>query len=428
VPKVKIITYGRFVVDIRPNKSEAHRVRLTVGGNLIQYPGDVSTRSADLTTYKCLRNRTISTEGAKYMCLDVKMFYLGTPMESFEYMRIPIKLIPQKIIDQYKLLPLVSDGHVYIEVQKGMYGLPQAGILENQLLARRLAIHGYHQTKFTPGLWRHVTHPIQFTLVVDDFGVQFVGKEHAQHLIDALEADYTLSKDWTGGLYCGITLKWNYMNKYVDLSMPGYIKDALHKFQHPLPKRPQYAPHKWTVPAYGQRIQYVPLPDAAPPATSEEITRAQAVVGTLLYNARAVDPTLLVPLSALASQLSTATTTTIKAVSHLLDYCSTHPESIIRYFASDMQLKIHSDVSYLSEPKAKSRIGGYFYLVNKTNSRMKPISNGPLLFHTTVLKHVVSSVSEAEFSALFVNAKEGTATRTTLAEMGHNQDATELKT
>jgi hypothetical protein len=87
------------------------------------------------------------------MCLDVNNVYLGTPMEAFEYMRIPIKLIPQEIIDQYNLLELVSDGHVYIEVQKGLYGLPQSGILANQLLARRLTIHGYHQTKFTPGLW-----------------------------------------------------------------------------------------------------------------------------------------------------------------------------------------------------------------------------------------------------------------------------------
>jgi hypothetical protein len=142
VPKGKIVTYGRFVVDIRPNKTETHRVRLTVGGNLIQYPVDVSTRSAELTTSKCLWNSTISTEGTKYMCLDVNNFYLGTPMDSFECMRIPIKLTPQEIIVQYNLLALVSDGHVYIEVQKGIYGLPQAGILANQLLARLLAIHG----------------------------------------------------------------------------------------------------------------------------------------------------------------------------------------------------------------------------------------------------------------------------------------------
>jgi hypothetical protein len=83
VPRGKIITYGRFVVDIRPNKSETHRVCLTVGGNIIQYPGDVSTRSADLTTSKCLWNSTISTEVDKYMCLDVTNLYLGTPMDSF---------------------------------------------------------------------------------------------------------------------------------------------------------------------------------------------------------------------------------------------------------------------------------------------------------------------------------------------------------
>jgi hypothetical protein len=138
-------------------------------------------------------------------------------------------------------------------------------------------------------------------------------------------------------------------------------------------------------------------------------------VGTLLYNARAVDPTLLVPLSALASQFYTATATTINDVSHLLDYCSTHPESTIRYFASDMQIKIHSDASYFSEPKAKSIIGGYFYLGNKTDSPKKPLYNGPLLCHTAVLKYVVSSVAEAVFGALFVNAKEGTVTRPTLA-------------
>jgi hypothetical protein len=107
--------------------------------------------------------------------------------------------------------------------------------------------------------------------------------------------------------------------------MPGYIKDALHKFQHPFPKRPQYAPHNWTVPTYGQRVQYAPTPDMDTPATKADITRAQTIVGTLLYNALSVDPTLLTPLSTLASQLATATTTTIKAVAHLLDYCSTQP-------------------------------------------------------------------------------------------------------
>jgi hypothetical protein len=95
----------------------------------------------------------------------------------------------------------------------------------------------------------------------------------------------------------------------------------------------------------------------------------------------------------------------------------------MRYFASGMQLKIHSDTYYLSEPKAKSRIDGYFYLGKKTNPPKKPLYNGSILCHTTVLKHVVSSVAEAKFGALFVNAKEGTVTRTKLAKMFHKQDA-----
>jgi hypothetical protein len=141
--KGKIVTDGRFVVDIHTNKTETHRVRLNVGGNLIQYPGDVSTRSGDLTTSKCLCNSTISTEGSTYMCLDVKNFNLGIPMDSIDNMRIPIKCIPQYIIAEYNLLSLVSYVHVYIEVQKGMYGLPQAIILAIQLLSHGLAMYGF---------------------------------------------------------------------------------------------------------------------------------------------------------------------------------------------------------------------------------------------------------------------------------------------
>jgi hypothetical protein len=129
------------------------------------------------------------------MCLDVKNVYLGTPMEEFEYLRIPIKLTPLEIITQYNLLPLVSDGHIYIEVQKGMYGLPQTGILANHLLATRLAPYGYRQTKTTPGLWVHDTLPVTFSLVVDNFSVKYEGIANANHLINALEQHYTVSKD-----------------------------------------------------------------------------------------------------------------------------------------------------------------------------------------------------------------------------------------
>jgi hypothetical protein len=209
---------------------------------------------------------------------------------------------------------------------------------------------------------------------VDDFGVKYEGLTNAHHLITALEQHYTMSKDWTGGLYCGITFKWDYLHKYVDLSMPGYITVMLHKYQHPPVNIPQYALHKWTEPTYGQCIHYAPLPASA---STADITRVQGIVGTLLYYARSVDSTLIVPLSTIASRLSTATSTTMDSVNHLLDYCSTKPHATIRYFASDMQLEIHSDAYYLSEFKAKSRIGGYFFLGNNKHSQYTHLSNSP---------------------------------------------------
>ena len=81
-------------------------------------------------------------------------------------------------MDAYSLHDKVHNGHVYCEIRKGMYGLPQAGKIANDLLKKRLAEFGYHETKYTPGLWKHNTRPVHFTLVVDDFGIKFVGEEH----------------------------------------------------------------------------------------------------------------------------------------------------------------------------------------------------------------------------------------------------------
>ena len=80
--------------------------------------------------------------------------------------------------------------------------------------------------------------PIQFTLVVDDFGVKYIGKENAMHLINALKQEYDAKADWKGELYCGITLKWNYEEQYVDSIMPGYYAmKQIKKYKHKIQKR-----------------------------------------------------------------------------------------------------------------------------------------------------------------------------------------------
>ena len=133
----------------------AHRGKTTVGGNLIHYPYGLSTRTADLTTTKIMWNRVISTPGSRYITSDVKNFYLEIPMDRYEYMRMPLKLIPDKIIDLYQLRDKAKGEYEYMEIQKGMYGLSHAGILANTLLHERLATHGYHELQDTPGVWTH---------------------------------------------------------------------------------------------------------------------------------------------------------------------------------------------------------------------------------------------------------------------------------
>ena len=88
-----------------------------MGGNLIDYPGDVGTPTADTTTAKIVINSTISTPKSKYLVGDVKNFYLGTPMSRYEYMRLSITIILQEIIEQYSLLPLVRNSYVYVKIQ-----------------------------------------------------------------------------------------------------------------------------------------------------------------------------------------------------------------------------------------------------------------------------------------------------------------------
>jgi hypothetical protein len=355
VPKGRKVTYGRIVVDYRPQKADPNRTRLTVGGDRVEYPYDVSTPTADLVTAKLLFNSVISTDGAKFLTIDIKNFYLNTPMERYEYMRMSYDILPREIIEKYQLDEIkTEDGWVYIEIRKGMYGLPQAGILANKLLTKRLAEHHYYPCQHTPGLWRHKWRPITFALVVDDFGVKIKGKEHGEHLIKALRENYEVTVDWEGKTFCGIHLKWMYDKKMVDLNMPNYVAKALIKYGHKKPARPQHSPHKHTPIQYGAKTQYA-IDDDTPKLTKQQIREVQDIVGTILFYGRAVDPTLAAALSSIASQQAEATEATREACHQLLDYVATHPNATIRYLASDMILIVHSDASYLSASKARSR-------------------------------------------------------------------------
>ena len=129
IPKRKVpfttkeVTYGLIVCDIRPNKSETHRSRLTVCRNFLDFEGVLSTPTSKVTTTKLMVNNIISTKNGKCLCLDIKMFYLKNPLPGPEYMKMHISMIPQEIIDQYNFENFKYDKDwCYMKIDKGMNG------------------------------------------------------------------------------------------------------------------------------------------------------------------------------------------------------------------------------------------------------------------------------------------------------------------
>ena len=143
-----------------------------------------------------------------------------------------------------------------------------------------------------------------------------------------------------------------------------------------------------------------------------------------MYYARAADNTILTALSTIASQQMEATKDTMKRVIHLLDYLAAHPNVVVRYHASEMILNMHSDVSYLSETKSISRLGGYYFIGSVPKKGQEIRINGNIIVATRILNIVVCSAAEAELGAHFLNLKEGKILRLVLEEMSQKQPPT----
>ena len=190
---------------------------------------------------------------------------------------------------------------MYVRVEKGMYGLPQAGKIVNKLFEKRLKKFGYTQSTITLHFWKHKLRPIIFTPVVDNFGVKYVGEKYMNHLLTALHKFYVADKMKKGtstaaSRWTGITKK-----KKVHLSVPGYCSKVVQRFRHKGVKL-QDQPHQHSIPTYGVVIQYAKLTDKSPILNEEDKIFIQQITGTFLYYSRALDSTMLVALSSIASQ------------------------------------------------------------------------------------------------------------------------------
>ena len=118
-------TYGSFVWNVLNEKSKKNRTNFVVGGDRINYPGELATPTADMLVAKIFFNSVVSTRNAKFMTMDISIFYLMTPLKRPEYICIIIKDIPEEIFNEYQLRKIVDDkGSIHIQANHGMYVLP----------------------------------------------------------------------------------------------------------------------------------------------------------------------------------------------------------------------------------------------------------------------------------------------------------------
>jgi hypothetical protein len=396
-----------------------------MGGNLINYPDDVGTPTANLLLIKIFVNSVICTPGARFANAGISNFYLMTPLKRPEYAKVKLSDIPEEVKQEYKLRDKVTpDGFVYMMVVRGMYGFPQAGSLGHNLLEEQLNKEGYFQSKIVSGLWSHKTRDIKFVLVVDDFGIKYIKQADLDHLIQALEKHYQVTVDKDGKEFVKIDLDWDYENGKMHLSMAPYLQKALRQFDNLIPTKCHDSPYPHTETTYRAKQQFAAY-DASPQVGQEEQKHLQKVTGKFLWYARGVDGTLLTPLSALTSQQAKPTTETMKRVQQFLDYVATQEPAILTYRKSDMILSIHSDAGDLNEPNARSRAGGHHYLSKNVTF---PPNNGAIHNVAKIIKAVMSSAAEAELGALYINARKGVEIRNILQELGHPQPPTPVQT
>jgi hypothetical protein len=238
-----------------------------------------------------------------------------------------------------------------------------------------------------------------------------------------LRERYEITSDFANiQKYVGMTLQHNKQERTIHMSMPGYVQKALTRFNR-LHIKGANSPIIYVPPKYGQINQEVYTESQITPLSDSDKLRLQEIVGVFLFYARAVDPLMLTAINKIGSMQAQASSQILDQVERFLAYANKFKDSTLYIQASDMKLYGHSDASYLSEPNARSRAGGYLYL-GKHEINAKP--NAAISCFSVIIPTVVTSATEAEYAALFMTGQAAVSIKHTLEELGYPQGTTDL--
>jgi hypothetical protein len=267
------------------------------------------------------------------------------------------------------------------------------------------------------------TYPI--SLIVDNFGVEYVGLKHFNYLLRILKKFHGIQYNMAGNRFSGMDIEWNYAAHHCRISMPGCISLLLLKYKHPQPAKSRLSPYKCLPIAYGSKSHVTPDPDVSELLDTNHKRCVQEIVVSLLYCEQAADNKLLVALSAIAAHQAKVIVAIEQAVNLLFDYVATYPNDGIVYPASDMILCAHADAGFLNKTNSCSRVGAHIYLLE--NDLFLQF-NGAILSIAQIIKFAMASAAESELAALYIMACEMIPHCQILIAMGWPQPKSSIQT
>jgi hypothetical protein len=284
-----------------------------------------STQVTSLPTVNILFNSAVS-DNAFFGYIDLSDFYLGTDFNPSQYIKIFIYQLSYHVLSRLNLLPSSKltppprPTYIVFRINKTMYGLKEAGKLSNLRLVSLLSTFGFYETT-TPCLFKHVSRPILFVLVVEDFGVKYTNRSDFDFLVSCLSTLYHAKADLIASKFLGFSVSHNRTARTFNVSYPGYASHLLARLR-PLGVSPCNSPSIYTPPVFGSRAPQFPTgPDLSPSATHpEQAKELQVAVGFLLYYGRCVDFRILPATCALASEQASPTLSTMACLQRLLGY------------------------------------------------------------------------------------------------------------
>jgi len=391
------------------------KMRGTFDGSDLAYDGPVSAETADIDLVKAHWHACLA-RGWLRATADITSFYVGTPMEKEEWMAIRLDQLPEGVASDTRIQQLVRGDRLLVRVDKGIYGLPQAGRLARDRLVTHLAKAGYTEAPHVPSLFSHAGGRLFFVLTVDDFDIAYEKAEDLQDLLAHLRGLYKVTVDLEGGRYLAVDTAYDPRTGTLRLSMDSYYRGALEKLGVTRKGHPPGTPMPYSSPAYGKTGPQLITHDLSPPASQEERQYLQRCVGTLLYPARWVDPMILTALSRLATHQAAPTRRTMQDLDHLLQYVAWRPFPSQTLRRSQMRLMAAADASFAGEPRARSRAGGVIWLGEADGT-----VGAPLSCFTSIIPVVVASAAEAEYATLHTVGSRILWIRTILEALGFSQ-------